>query len=95
MRSQNMVTPTPTIRPMPDDHSSRVARLESGIGRAVATHVRVGDPLFTIVFPVILGALLWGWATRIISKHLVDAVLDSERLQSLAARYHALVTEKE
>ncbi|HSE16382.1 MAG TPA: DoxX family protein [Pyrinomonadaceae bacterium] len=30
------------------------------LGGAVATHVRVGDPLFTIIFPVILGAMLWG-----------------------------------
>ena len=30
------------------------------LGGAVATHVRVGDSLFSIVFPVILGALLWG-----------------------------------
>jgi hypothetical protein len=30
------------------------------LGGAVATHVRVGDDLFAILFPVILGALLWG-----------------------------------
>jgi hypothetical protein len=30
------------------------------LGGAVATHVRVGDGLFPIFFPVILGALLWG-----------------------------------
>jgi hypothetical protein len=30
------------------------------LGGAVATHVRVLDGLFAIVFPVILGALLWG-----------------------------------
>jgi hypothetical protein len=30
------------------------------LGGAVATHVRVGEPLFSIIFPVILGALLWG-----------------------------------
>jgi hypothetical protein len=29
------------------------------LGGAVATHVRVGDPLFSTVFPIILGALLW------------------------------------
>lgn len=29
------------------------------LGGAVATHVRVGDPLFSIIFPVILGAMLW------------------------------------
>ena len=31
------------------------------LGGAVATHVRVGDPLFShILFPVYLGVLLWG-----------------------------------
>lgn len=30
------------------------------LGGAVATHVRVGAGLFPIIFPVILGALLWG-----------------------------------
>jgi hypothetical protein len=30
------------------------------LGGAVATHVRVGDGLFSITFPVIFGALLWG-----------------------------------
>jgi hypothetical protein len=30
------------------------------LGGAVATHVRVGDNAFSILFPVILGALLWG-----------------------------------
>ena len=30
------------------------------LGGAVATHVRVGDDLFSIFFPVILGVLLWG-----------------------------------
>jgi hypothetical protein len=30
------------------------------LGGAVATHVRVGNGLFNILFPVILGALLWG-----------------------------------
>lgn len=30
------------------------------LGGAVATHVRVGGPLFSIVFPVIFGALVWG-----------------------------------
>jgi hypothetical protein len=29
------------------------------LGGAVATHVRVG-PVFPIIFPVILGAMLWG-----------------------------------
>lgn len=30
------------------------------LGGAVATNVRVGGPLFNILFPVFLGALLWG-----------------------------------
>jgi hypothetical protein len=30
------------------------------LGGAVATHVRVGDPMFNILFPVIFGAFLWG-----------------------------------
>jgi DoxX-like family len=30
------------------------------LGGAVATHVRVGNPLFSIIFPVIIGAMLWG-----------------------------------
>lgn len=30
------------------------------LGGAVATHVRVGGPIFNIVFAVIVGALLWG-----------------------------------
>lgn len=29
------------------------------LGGAVATHVRVGGPVFNILFPVIFGALLW------------------------------------
>ena len=31
------------------------------LGGAVATHVRVGDPLFSnVLFPVYIGALIWG-----------------------------------
>ena len=30
------------------------------LGGAVATHVRVGGPLFAIVFPVFFGAMIWG-----------------------------------
>lgn len=30
------------------------------LGGAVATHVRVGEGLFPISFPIIMGALLWG-----------------------------------
>ncbi len=34
--------------------------LSGYLGGAVATHVRVGGSLFEILFPVIVGALLWG-----------------------------------
>jgi hypothetical protein len=37
-----------------------VILLTGYLGGAVATHVRVGGPLFNIIFPVILGAMLWG-----------------------------------
>jgi len=30
------------------------------LGGAVATHVRVGGGVFPVVFPIILGVLLWG-----------------------------------
>jgi hypothetical protein len=30
------------------------------LGGAVATHVRVGDPLFNVITPAVLGALVWG-----------------------------------
>jgi DoxX-like family len=30
------------------------------LGGAVATHVRAGEPLFNILFPVIIGVLIWG-----------------------------------
>ena len=30
------------------------------LGGAIATHVRVGGPIFSIVFPVIFGMLIWG-----------------------------------
>lgn len=42
------------------------------LGGAVDAHVRAGDNLFTILFPVIFGALLWG-----------GLVLRDERLCSL------------
>jgi hypothetical protein len=34
--------------------------LSGYLGGAVATNVRVGAPVFNIVFPIILSALLWG-----------------------------------
>ena len=42
------------------------------LGGAVATHVRVGDEAFPVVFPVIVGALLWS-----------GLYLRDERLRSL------------
>ena len=30
------------------------------LGGAVSTHVRVGDPLFPIFFPFLIGAMIWG-----------------------------------
>jgi len=30
------------------------------LGGAVATHVRVADPTFDTIFPILIGALLWG-----------------------------------
>ena len=30
------------------------------LGGAVATHLRVLDPLFDTIFPIIIGALVWG-----------------------------------
>lgn len=30
------------------------------LGGAVATHLRVGSPPFPVLFPVVVGALLWG-----------------------------------
>ena len=42
-------------------------------GGAVATHVRIGSGAFPLVFPVILGTLLWG-----------GLYLRDERLRSLA-----------
>ena len=42
------------------------------LGGAIATHVRVGDAFFSIIFPLILGAMLWG-----------GLYLRNERLRSL------------
>jgi hypothetical protein len=30
------------------------------LGGAIATQVRAGSPLFSVVFPVLIGTLLWG-----------------------------------
>ena len=30
------------------------------LGGAVATHVRAGSPAFSVIFPLLIGALLWG-----------------------------------
>lgn len=42
------------------------------LGGAVATHVRVGENLFSVFFPIIVGALLW-----------VGLYLRNERLRAL------------
>ena len=47
------------------------------LGGAVATHVRAGDGPFPILFPVIIGALLWGGLflrDERISKHLQSSI---------------------
>ncbi len=47
------------------------------LGGAVATHVRAGEGLFSIVFPVIFGALLWlGLYLR---DHLLRALIPLRR----------------
>jgi hypothetical protein len=30
------------------------------LGGAIATHVRNGSPLFSLIFPILIGALIWG-----------------------------------
>ena len=45
------------------------------LGGAVATHVRIGSGAFPLVFPLILGTLLWG-----------GLYLRDERLRSLVRR---------
>ena len=47
------------------------------LGGAVATHVRAGHGLFEILFPVVLGALLWG-----------GLVLRDDRLRTLIPLRH-------
>lgn len=42
------------------------------LGGAIATQVRAGTPLFSIVFPIIIGALIWG-----------DLFLRDERLRTV------------
>ena len=37
-----------------------VILLTGYLGGAIATHVRFGDPWFPILFPVFIGALVWG-----------------------------------
>ena len=50
------------------------------LGGAVASHVRVGDPLFShVLFPTYVGALLWA-----------GLILRDERLQTLFARKGAV-----
>ena len=45
---------------LPRTASMGAVLLTGYLGGAVATHVRLGSPAFSIVFPLILGALLWG-----------------------------------
>lgn len=42
------------------------------LGGAVATHMRISSPLFSLIFPIILGAMLW------VALYLAD-----ERLRAL------------
>lgn len=60
---------------------------------AVASVIRLGGDVDTL--GAIVGALM-GARLGIggIPRHLVEAVVDSESLRSLAVRYHALVTEQ-
>jgi hypothetical protein len=51
------------------------------LGGAVASHVRVGAAVFPIIFPVILGALLWG-----------GLYLRDERLRTLVPWRHSTET---
>ena len=37
-----------------------VLLLTGYLGGAVATHLRAGSPLFSVIFPLLIGALLWG-----------------------------------
>jgi hypothetical protein len=45
---------------VPQTSVSGAILLTGYLGGAVATHVRVGGPVFSIIFPVIVGALVWG-----------------------------------
>jgi hypothetical protein len=51
------------------------------LGGAVSTHVRVNDALFNILFPVILGALLWCglWLRDVRLQRLLPLVSRIER----------------
>jgi hypothetical protein len=53
------------------------------LGGSISTHVRVGDPLFTLIFPVILGTMIWG-----------GLYLRDERLRSLFAGYRRWMNQK-
>src|SRR5262249_52778681 len=57
---------------------------------AVSTAIRLGGDVDTL--GAIVGALMGArLGLAAIPRHLVEAVVDSERLQGLALRYHALV----
>lgn len=44
------------------------------LGGAIATHVMAGSPLFSLIFPVIIGAFVWG-----------GLFLRNERLRNIAS----------
>lgn len=51
------------------------------LGGAVATHVRAGEPLFNILFPVFFGMLAWGglWFRDARLRTLIPLVTSSQR----------------
>jgi ADP-ribosyl-[dinitrogen reductase] hydrolase len=69
-----------------------VLRHPDSWGRAVASVIRLGGDVDTL--GAIVGALMGAkLGASSIPQHLVEAVLDRDHLQSLALRYHALVTK--
>ncbi len=61
---------------------------------AVASAIRLGGDVDTL--GAIVGALMGArLGIESIPRHLVEAVVDSERLRSLAVRYHGLVVGKQ
>jgi hypothetical protein len=60
---------------IPQTSVLRAILLTGYLGGATATHVRVGDPLFAILFPGLLGSMIWG-----------GLYLRDERLRALIPR---------